>query len=48
MSCLVCGTGLVNYSGGLSSSVKDTSSKHRNILHCSYFLAITELSKLWF
>lgn len=48
MSCVVCGTGLVDCSAGLSSSVKDTSSKHMNILHCWYFLALTELSKLRF
>lgn len=46
--CLVCGTGLVNCSAGLSPFVKDRSSKHRNVLGCWYFLAITEaISKLW-
>lgn len=43
MSCLVCGTGLVDCSAGLSPFIKDRSSKHRNILGCWYFLAITEL-----
>lgn len=47
MSCLVCGTGLVDCSAGLSPFIKDRSSKHRNILGCWYFLAIIEFSKLW-
>jgi len=46
VSCLVCGTGLVDGFGRLSSFIKDRSSKHRNILGCWSFLAVTELSKL--
>lgn len=34
-------------SAGLSSFIKDRSSIHRSILGCWYFLATTELSKLW-